>query len=148
MNTTIYDFEEIKKILPHRYPFIFLDRMVMEENGEAVAYKNVTNCEYLFVDPQTKKRTFPPLFIIEAMGQAGIIFFDRQVPNLSGKHFQYLFAGLDDVEFYADVLPGDKLQLRIQFDKIVSNATIISALATVNDKLVAKAKLSVSIREK
>jgi 3-hydroxymyristoyl/3-hydroxydecanoyl-(acyl carrier protein) dehydratase len=119
----------------------------MENSGEGVGYKNVTNCEYLAVDPMTNKRVFPPPFIVEAMGQAGIIFFEKQARKTPGKPFLYLFAGLDDVEFYDDVFPGDVLSIRIYFEKIVSTATIIRSVASVNDKLVAKAKLSVSIRE-
>lgn len=147
MNSTVCSFEEIRKILPHRYPFIFLDRVVIHDSGEGVGYKNVTNCEYLDVDPVTNKRIFPTLHIIEAMGQAGIIFFEKLARKEQDKKMLYLFAGMDDVEFYGDVYPGDVLETRVHFEKIVSTATIIGAEASVHDRLVAKAKLSVGLRE-
>jgi len=106
------DIQEIRKYLPHRYPFLLVDRVVeLIEGDRIVAYKNVSINEQVFEGHFPQMPIFPGVMIVEAMAQAaGILGFKTQDKTPADGSI-YLFAGADKVRFKRQVVPGDRLQL-------------------------------------
>ncbi|WP_423895040.1 3-hydroxyacyl-ACP dehydratase FabZ [Candidatus Pelagadaptatus aseana] len=113
------DVREIKEYLPHRYPFLLVDRVEELVEGEYIrAYKNITANEDVFNGHFPEMPIFPGVMIVEAMAQAsGILGFKTQGKK-AGEGSLYLFAGVDNVRFRRQVIPGDRLYLE---SKIVSS---------------------------
>jgi len=106
------DLLEIKKYLPHRYPFLLVDRVVeLTENESIVAYKNISANEEVFEGHFPHFPVFPGVMIVEAMAQAcGILGFKSMNKTLDDGSI-YLFAGIDNVRFKRQVVPGDQLYI-------------------------------------
>lgn len=106
------DIREIKEYLPHRYPFLLVDRVEELVEGELIrAYKNVSSNEEVFNGHFPDAPIFPGVMIVEAMAQAaGILGFKTQDKKPSDGSL-YLFAGADNVRFKRQVVPGDRLHL-------------------------------------
>jgi 3-hydroxyacyl-[acyl-carrier-protein] dehydratase len=106
------DILEIRKYLPHRYPFLFIDRVVELTVGESiVAYKNITINEGIFEGHFPNFPVFPGVLILEAMAQAcGVLGF-KTMDKTPEDGSIYLYAGADDVRFKRQVVPGDQLYL-------------------------------------
>ncbi|MEX1034045.1 MAG: 3-hydroxyacyl-ACP dehydratase FabZ [Cellvibrionaceae bacterium] len=103
---------EIKKYLPHRHPFLLVDRVVTLVPGEyIVAYKNITVNETVFNGHFPRAPIFPGVMIVEALAQASGILGFKTVGKTPEDGSVYLFAGADDVRFKRQVVPGDCLQL-------------------------------------
>lgn len=131
--------EEIQKILPQRYPFLMIDRVLELEPGKkAVAIKNVTINDGFFAGQFPGKPVMPGVMIIEAMAQAAIILFSGQV--------SYSLVSLK-ASFLNPVFPGDQLKITVEPVKILSGEKIVRALAGVGDKKVAEAEFSFSVKE-
>ena len=112
------DVTEIKKWLPHRYPFLLVDRVVeLKENESIIAYKNISGNEEVFNGHFPQAPIFPGVMIIEAMAQASGILGFKSMGKTPQDGSVYLFAGADKVRFRRQVIPGDRLQLEA---KIVS----------------------------
>lgn len=106
------DVNEIRKYLPHRYPFLLIDRVVEIVDGVSiVAYKNITINEEIFNGHFPQAPVFPGVMIIEAMAQASGILGFKSLGKTPDDGSIYLFAGIDDVRFKRQVIPGDRLQL-------------------------------------
>lgn len=105
--------EEIREYLPHRYPFLLVDRVVELNLGESiVAYKNITVNEELFQGHFPDKPLFPGMLTLEAMAQtAGILGF-KSMDKKPEDGSMYMFVGADNVRFKRQVVPGDRLMLR------------------------------------
>lgn len=112
------DVIEIRKYLPHRYPFLLIDRVVELTLGESiVAYKNITVNEHLFEGHFPHYPVFPGVLILEAMAQAcGVLGF-KTMNKTPDDGSIYLYAGVDDVRFKRQVVPGDQLYIEA---KIIS----------------------------
>ena len=109
------DVTEIKKWLPHRYPFLLVDRVLELREGEYIrAYKNITTNEEVFNGHFPQAPIFPGVMIIEAMAQAAGILGFKSIGTTPQDGSVYLFAGADSVRFRRQVVPGDRLQLRSQ----------------------------------
>jgi len=110
---TVMDIDEIREYLPHRYPFLLVDRVVELNLGEdIVAYKNITYNEELFQGHFPGKPLFPGMLTLEAMAQtAGILGF-RTMDKKPADGSMYMFVGADKVRFKRQVVPGDRLMLR------------------------------------
>lgn len=138
--------EEIKKIIPHRYPFLLIDRVTYMEPGKKVtAYKNVTANEYFFQGHFPEKPVMPGVLIIEALAQAGAVAI------LSKDEFRNkiaFFGGINKAKFRRMVVPGDTLTLVAEIVKIKGPAGIGKAVAYVEDKKVAEAELMFMIGDK
>ena len=107
------DIEEIRRHLPHRYPFLLVDRVVEVTAGESiVAYKNLSVNEQFFNGHFPEQPIFPGVLLLEAMAQAaGILgFYSQGKTNEDGS--TYYFAGADDVRFKRPCVPGDQVMLR------------------------------------
>jgi 3-hydroxyacyl-[acyl-carrier-protein] dehydratase len=133
---------EIMDVLPHRYPFLLVDRVVELVKGEKiVAYKNITGNEEVFNGHFPGAPIFPGVMIVEALAQAsGILgFVTTDTTADDGK--LYLFAGLDKVRFKAPVVPGDQLMLESEVVAVKRHIWRFQTRATVNGKLVCEATL-------
>ena len=139
MEKTI-DITEIMKLLPHRYPFILVDRVVeLVEGDRIIALKNVTINEPFFVGHFPGAPIMPGVLIIEAMAQAGGILFAVSQPEEKRGGPVY-FMGMDKVKFRKPVVPGDQLIFEVKILNMRSKAVKMSGIATVEGKCVAEAE--------
>lgn len=143
-------FEEIRSLLPQKYPFLFIDKVVeLEEGKKIVCVKNVSGNEPVFVGHFPDFAIMPGVLIIEAMAQASIILFRKSLPTQQyDKNTVFLLASINNARFTKPVFPGDQLFVEIIVEKIVSKGAIVQATAKVLEKTVAKASLTFGIAEK
>jgi 3-hydroxyacyl-[acyl-carrier-protein] dehydratase len=134
---------DIQQIIPHRWPFLLIDRIVELWPGEgAVGIKNVTSTEFCFQGHFPDYPIFPGVLIVEAMAQVGAVAV-LTVPENKGKIV--LFAGIDRLRFRKPVFPGDTLRLEVKFTKMRGSIGKGTAKATVEDKTVAEGELTFAI---
>jgi len=139
--------EEIQKILPQRYPFLMIDRVLdLEPNKKVVAVKNVTINDGFFAGHFPDKPLMPGVLIIESMAQAAIMLFYTEKNIASGKQVSF-YLGSVRMRFLNPVFPGDQLKITVEPVKTLAHAAIVNALAQVQDKEVARGELSFSIKE-
>lgn len=135
--------QEIKEIIPHRYPFLLLDTVEEIIVGEKViAKKNVTVNEQFFQGHFPGEPVMPGVLILEALAQAGAVAL-LSMPDFKGK--TAYFGGIDKAKFRQKVVPGDTLMLEVEIIKVKSVAGIGKGTATVNGKKVAEAELTFMI---
>lgn len=134
---------EIQKILPHRYPFLLIDRVKECEPGKkAVAIKCVSGNEPFFQGHFPGNPIMPGVLIIEALAQAGAVAMLSLEAN-KGK--LALFAGIKNAKFKRQVIPGDVLELKCEIIKEFGSMGVGEAVATVNGEVAAKAELTFAI---
>jgi beta-hydroxyacyl-ACP dehydratase FabZ len=144
----IIDVTEIMKILPHRYPFILIDRIIEVNAGEnIVALKNVTINEPFFVGHFPVMPIMPGVLIVEGMAQAGGILFAISNPERKYGDPIY-FMGMDKVRFRKPVVPGDQLIFEIKILNMRTKVLKIAGEAKVDGKCVAEAELMATFGEK
>lgn len=142
------DINQIKDLLPHRYPFLLVDRVVEIVPGERIlAYKNVTANEEVFNGHFPRAPIFPGVLIIEAMAQASGVLGFATVNKGAEDDRLYLFAGVDGVRFKRQVVPGDRLMLHAEIDSVKRNIWRFNCKATVDDHLAAEAQLLCALQE-
>ena len=140
----IYDMQAIMTFLPHRYPFMLIDRVIKLEPGiEIVALKNVTINEPFFQGHFPGNPIMPGVLIIEVMAQAGGVLVIESLPQEAHGQSVY-FLGMDKVRFRRPVVPGDQIILDVKLLKMRSKAVKLSGKATVEDILVAEAEILAS----
>lgn len=137
------DIKEIMNILPHRHPFLLIDRVLeMEEGKKCVALKNVTMNEPFFQGHFPQEPVMPGVLIIEALAQTGAVAM-LSMEEFKGKIA--FFGGIDKAKFRGKVVPGDILRLEVEMIKIKRNAGIGKGIAYVGDKKVAEGELTFMI---
>ncbi len=134
--------EEIREYLPHRYPFLLVDRVVEITLGESiVAYKNITVNEELFQGHFPEKPLFPGMLTLEAMAQtAGILGF-KTMDKKPEDGSMYMFVGADNVRFKRQVVPGDQLMLRARVLSVRRGIWKFEVSADVDGELCASATI-------
>lgn len=140
------DINRIREILPHRYPFLLIDRITYLEPGiKASGYKNVTTNEPFFQGHFPGNPIMPGVLIIEALAQLGCaaMLIKEEYKNMIG-----LFAGIDNVRFKKPVIPGDKLELYVELLKLKGPIGKFKAEAKVDGQLVAEAEVLFAIAPK
>jgi len=141
-------YEDIVKILPHRYPFLFVDKIVALEPGKkVVGIKNVTGNEPFFPGHFPGKPIMPGVLVVEAMAQTGGVLAGLSIPGFleqGGTQVIY-FMSIDKVKFRKPVVPGDQLVLEVVPLRTGSRVWKMAGKAFVVDALVAEAELVASI---
>ena len=131
--------QQIQQILPHRFPFLLVDRVLeMDAGRRIVAQKNVTTNEWFFQGHFPSSPVMPGVLIVEAMAQAGAVLL---LSGEDGKGKIPLFAGINDCRFRAQVGPGDVLRLEVELTSRRGPIGKGQARAFVGDKLAAQAEL-------
>lgn len=136
------DIQEILEHLPHRYPFLLIDRVLECEPGKSlVAIKNVSVNEPMFTGHFPERPIFPGVLIMEALAQAtGILAFRTNEKKPDGSSIYY-FAGIDRCRFKQPVVPGDQLRLEVEILKEKRGIWKFNGVAKVDGKVVASAEL-------
>lgn len=142
------DIKEIMQILPHRYPFLLVDRIEsLKEGEEIVGIKNVSINEPFFVGHFPGNPIMPGVLIIEAMAQVGGVLAFHSSPKEWAGSLVY-FMGIDKVRFRKPVVPGDQLRLKLTTIRQKQKVFKMRGEAYVNDTLVAEAELMAVIESK
>lgn len=144
----IYPIEEIMKMLPHRYPFLLLDRLIVEVPGEkGIGIKNVTMNEEFFQGHFPNNPVMPGVLQIEAMAQTAGAVVISQDEDYANKKRNVLFMGIDGVKFRKQVKPGDQLQMHVEKIKARRNIFIFKGTAMVDGQVASEAELTAMILE-
>lgn len=143
-----FDIQKIMDYLPHRYPFLLVDRVLSLEPGKSVtALKNVTINEPFFQGHFPGTPIMPGVLIIEALGQAGgILAFSSRPAEKPGSIIY--FTGIDKVRFRKPVIPGDQMIMSLEILKERTKVMKVAGKVMVEDKLVAQAELMAAFGEK
>ncbi|MXP51181.1 3-hydroxyacyl-ACP dehydratase FabZ [Pantoea sp. SoEX] len=133
--------EDILELLPHRYPFLLVDRVIEIKNHEYLrAVKNVSINEPFFQGHFPGKHVFPGVLILEAMAQATGILAFKSIGKLKPKEFYY-FAGIENARFKLPVVPGDQMIMKVAFEKTRCGITRFKGVTTVDKKIVCEATM-------
>ena len=139
-----FDIQEILGLLPHRYPFLLIDRVVEFERGKRlVAIKNVTMNEPFFQGHFPGHPLMPGVLIVEAMAQAGAIIMLNEIPDRDKK--LAVFTGIEKAKFRRPVTPGDQLRIEVDVLAMKSRLGRMEAKALVDGKVACQATLTCSI---
>lgn len=140
--------EKIMQLLPHRYPFLLVDRVVeCEPGGKIRAYKNVTSNEPFFQGHFPGVPILPGVLILEALAQTGGLLAAASMEgSLAGKLF--LFTGLDGVKFRRQVIPGDRLDLECSNMRMKLKLCKMEARAFVDGKLACEAIITAALGDR
>ncbi len=141
------DIHEIRKYLPHRYPFLLVDRVIGLEPGKSIlAQKNVTINEPFFNGHFPNHPVMPGVLIIEALAQAAAILSFRTMNIYPDPDSVYYFVGIDNARFKKPVTAGDVLKLSVIINRQVRGVWKYTAQALVENQVVAEAELMCTIR--
>ncbi|HAJ57449.1 MAG TPA: 3-hydroxyacyl-[acyl-carrier-protein] dehydratase FabZ [Candidatus Omnitrophica bacterium] len=138
----ILETEDIKKLIPQRYPFLMLDRVIEASPEKVVAIKNVSINESYFSGHFPDQKVMPGVLMIEAMAQAGIILYKQKFQN---DNLLYLVSVKS--RFFSPVVPGDQLRIEVTSMKMLSKMGIFKAETKVGDKKIAEAEIAFGSQE-
>jgi 3-hydroxyacyl-[acyl-carrier-protein] dehydratase len=142
------DIQGVLEHLPHRYPFLLIDRVLECQPGERiVAIKNVTVNEPIFTGHFPGRPIFPGVLIMEALAQAGGILAFRTTETRPDGRTLFYYAGIDNCRFKQPVLPGDQLRLEVEILKAKRSIWKFKGEAKVDGKIVAEAELMCAQQE-
>ena len=140
--------EEIKEYLPHRFPFLLIDRVLSFESGKRiVALKNVSANEPFFPGHFPHFAVMPGVLVVEAMAQAAAILSLKSIGHKNDGKWVYYFVGIDGARFKKPVTPGDQLVLEVEAGRSGRGIAKFTAVAKVGDVVVAEAELLCALRE-
>ena len=147
MNETM-TLEEIKEYLPHRYPFLLIDRVIAyEKDKRLVAVKNVTANEPFFQGHFPHYAVMPGVLIVEAMAQAAAVLSLRSLGHKNDGKWVYYFVGIDGARFKRPVVPGDTLTLEVTQGRVGRGIGKFNTVAKVGEQVVSEAELLCALRE-
>ena len=154
---TVLTTNQIKELLPHRYPFLMIDRVTEHVPGKSIkAIKNVTVNEPCFMGHFPQAPVLPGVLIVEAMAQAAALLGElsgtdvlsgNETQQSRGKDMLYYLVGVDKARFRRTVTPGDQLVIDVDFITVRRNIWRFAARASVDGKVVADAELLTTIAE-
>ncbi len=142
------DINKVLSLLPHRYPFLLIDRVTeYEKNTRLQALKNVTYNEPFFNGHFPIQPVMPGVLIVEAMAQATGLLAMESNPETVNETTIYLFVGIDKARFKQQVEPGDQLIIDVQQNKLKRGIGFFTCSATVDGRTVATAEIMCTARE-
>lgn len=134
---------DIQKILPHRYPFLMVDQIISMAGDEVVGLKGVTANEMQYLGHYPDHHVMPGVLIIEALAQTGgVLLLSKE--EFAGK--LPILAGVNKARFYRQVIPGDRLTLKLTFKNFRGNIGFADAMAYVDDEKAAKCELMFAVQ--
>ena len=141
------DIHEILEHLPHRYPFLLIDRVLeIEPNKSIHAYKNVTINEPFFMGHFPHHPVMPGVLIIEAMAQVAALLSFQSMDSKPDEKSVYYFAGIDNARFKRPVGPGDQIIFKVALTRSMRGVFKFSATAEVDGQLAAEAELMCTVK--
>ncbi|OQA34919.1 MAG: 3-hydroxyacyl-(acyl-carrier-protein) dehydratase FabZ [Betaproteobacteria bacterium ADurb.Bin341] len=142
------DIHQILEHLPHRYPFLLVDRVLELDVGKSIhAYKNVTFNEHFFTGHFPHHPVMPGVLIMEALAQAAGILSFKTLGEMPTEDSVFYFVGIDEARFKKPVMPGDQLHLHVSIERQMRGIWKYDAVAKVDGDVVASAKLMCAKRE-
>jgi len=137
----------ILNILPHRFPFLFVDKVIDYKEGENLrAVKNVSYNDYFFMGHFPQRPVMPGVLIVEALAQAcGLLLYLSYGEGKDPNSFMAYLAGINNFKFRRNVLPGDILILEVKIKQTLRNIYKLDARAFVDDKLVAEGEITIAL---
>ncbi len=142
MTDTTMNINEILRTLPHRYPFLLIDRVLDYKVGEFLrGYKNVTFNEPFFAGHFPQRPIMPGVMILEALAQATGLLAFRTVDRAANNDSLFFLVGIDKARFKRPVEPGDQLMLEVRFVNSKRGIWVFDGVATVEGKIVASAQI-------
>ena len=146
MLPTVLDFDALKKAIPHRFPFLLIDKVtITDPEKSAVGIKNVSGNEPFFQGHFPEKAIMPGVLIVEALAQVACALFLSRPENKNKLAF---FMGMEEIKFRKPVVPGDRLELKIEILKMRDRFGKAKGEAFVEGQLVAEAVFSFAIVDK
>ena len=141
------DIHQILKQLPHRYPFLLVDRVLSIEKGKSIkALKNVTINEPFFQGHFPHRPVMPGVLMLEALAQAAALLAFDTLGSSPSDEMVYYFAGIDGARFKRPVEPGDQLTLEVELLRMKAGIFKFKARALVGEELTVEAELTCAIR--
>lgn len=139
------DFEQIKQIIPQRFPFMMLDRVTLAEPGvRVVGVKNLTGNEWFYQGHFPKRAVTPGAMLCEAVAQAGIVFFHLSRPVRGD--VTYLLGSIK-MRFLEPAWPGDQLEIEVTPIKVTSTAGVLAGEVRINGRVIAKGEFALAAKE-
>ncbi len=144
---TIWDISKIQEILPQRYPFLFIDKVIdiNKKKKKVTCLKEVSINDSFFQGHFPNKPVMPGVIIIEAMAQASIVLYAVLKPHIAEKKPDY-YLGKVQAKFKKPVIPGDQLILEVQGEKVLDSSGIVKAYAKVGSDIVAEAQIVFGVK--
>ena len=140
--------DEIKQYIPHRYPFLLIDRVVAFEKDQRITViKNVTVNEPFFPGHFPHYHVMPGVLIVEAMAQAAAVLSLKSIGKKNDENWVYYFVGIDGARFKRPVVPGDQLSIEVQQGRVARGMAKFTAVAKVGDAVAAEAELLCALRQ-
>ncbi len=143
---TLMNIEEIKEILPHRYPFLLVDRVLEVDEEHIKAIKNVTANEEFFNGHFPGKALMPGVLQVEALAQCGAIMLMKQQEDADSKLM--VFTGIKNAKFRRQVVPGDRLELEVTLQSLRRSFVTMKGIATVDGEVACEIEASAAIVDK
>jgi len=142
------DIHQILKMLPHRYPFLLVDRVLSIEKGKRItALKNVTINEPFFNGHFPHRPVMPGVLMLEAMAQAAALLSFHSLDIVPDKDVVYYFAGIDGARFKRPVEPGDQLRIEVEIERMKAGISKFKGQAFVGEALACEATLMCAMRK-
>ncbi|PFJ17417.1 3-hydroxyacyl-[acyl-carrier-protein] dehydratase FabZ [Bacillus cereus] len=140
------DIQQIKEIIPHRYPFLLVDKVLeVEEGKRAVGIKNVTANEEFFNGHFPNYPVMPGVLIVEALAQVGAVAMLKKEENRGRLAF---FAGIDNCRFKRQVRPGDQLRLEVEMTRVRGAIGKGKAIATIDGEIACETEITFALGDK
>jgi 3-hydroxyacyl-[acyl-carrier-protein] dehydratase len=145
---TSMDINQILDHLPHRYPFVLVDKVLSYELGKSIdAIKNVTINEPFFPGHFPHFPVMPGVLVVEALAQAAAILSFKTINDKPNDHSVYYFVGIDKARFKKPVIPGDQLKLNVSIERTIKGIWKYKGIAMVEDEIAAEAEIMCVLKE-
>ena len=145
---TSMDINQILDHLPHRYPFVLVDKVLSYNLGKHIdAIKNVTINEPFFPGHFPHYPVMPGVLVVEALAQAAAILSFKTINDKPNDHSVYYFVGIDKARFKKPVIPGDQLKLNVSIERTIKGIWKYKGIAMVEDEIAAEAEIMCVLKE-